>query len=885
MWAILHESTENERLAALHHYALLDTPPEADIDRITAMAARLFAVPMAFVSLVDQDRVWYKSRYGLSITQAERLPGFCASVIMADAPYVVTDAYTDPRTREHPFVTGAPGLRFYAAVPLRSYDGYNLGAFGLMDTCPRQFTAAEQTTLQDIAAILMDEIEHRRVIRNLAQIETALTSLIQGMTVASGTFFSSILLQHLTQALNIDFAFVGEFVPHDFGKLQTSSVCAWGRTVDNFTYDLAASPCHDIVNRTRCFIPSEVRRLFPHDPLLRTMQVESYAAVLLQDSGRHPLGVLVVMHQQPLQDVHLIQLVLHIFALRVAGEIERRQTELALRESEQKYRVLMEQAADGILIADSQGNFVDVNSQACTMFGYTHPELLQLSMHELVYPEELPDGDQFLHELQAGTPIRYERRLCRENGDRLDVEISAKMLEDGRIQAIIRDITERKRAEEQLLHHAFHDALTCLPNRALFMDRLKQAIYHSKRRQDYIFAVLFLDLDRFKIVNDSLGHMVGDQLLVAMARRLALCLRPGDTIARLGGDEFTILLDDVKDFANANFVAERIQKALALPFDLDGHEVFTTVSIGIAVSATGYDRPEDVLRDADIAMYRAKALGKARYEVFDTAMHKRFVTLLRLETDLRRALERQEFCVYYQPIVSLTTGYITGFEALLRWQHPRRGLVLPSEFIMLAEETGLIIAIDRWVLREAYRQMRLWQSRFGDRLPLSVSVNLSSKQFSQLDLIEHIDQTLREQELHAHSLKLELTESMVMENAEMTAAMLADLRALNVRVSIDDFGTGYSSLSYLQRFPIDTLKIDRSFIRGIGAHGDNTEIIRAITALAHNLGMDVIAEGIETAEQLAHLRALACEYGQGYYFARPVNSEATYQLLSDWPRW
>jgi EAL domain-containing protein (putative c-di-GMP-specific phosphodiesterase class I) len=379
--------------------------------------------------------------------------------------------------------------------------------------------------------------------------------------------------------------------------------------------------------------------------------------------------------------------------------------------------------------------------------------------------------------------------------------------------------------------------------------------------------------------------MVGDQLLVAMARRLALCLRPGDTIARLGGDEFTILLDDVKDFANANFVAERIQKALALPFDLDGHEVFTTVSIGIAVSATGYDRPEDVLRDADIAMYRAKALGKARYEVFDTAMHKRFVTLLRLETDLRRALERQEFCVYYQPIVSLTTGYITGFEALLRWQHPRRGLVLPSEFIMLAEETGLIIAIDRWVLREAYRQMRLWQSRFGDRLPLSVSVNLSSKQFSQLDLIEHIDQTLQEQELHAHSLKLELTESMVMENAEMTAAMLADLRALDVRVSIDDFGTGYSSLSYLQRFPIDTLKIDRSFIQGIGADGDNTEIIQAITALAHNLGMDVIAEGIETAEQLAHLRALACEYGQGYYFARPVNSEATYQLLSDWPRW
>ncbi len=885
MCAILHQATEHERLATLDHYALLDTPLEADLDRITAMAARLFAVPMAFVSLVDHDRVWYKSRYGLHLQQTERRPGFCASVILSDRPYVVTDARTDPRTCTHPLVTDTPELRFYAAVPLRTYDGYNLGAFGVMDTRPRQFTAAEQTTLQDIAAIVMDELEHRRVVRDLAEIETTLMSIIQGMTAASGTFFCNILLRHLTMALNVDFAFIGEFLPHNPDKLQTRSVCVWGQITDNFIYELRNSPCHDIVRRTRCFVASEARYQFPSDSLLSVMQVESYAAVLLQSSDQRPLGLLVVMHQQPLQDAHLIQLVLQIFSLRIASEIERERSEQALRESEQKYRLLMEQAADGILITDSQGNYVDVNSQACTMFGYDRAELLQLSMHDLIPPGESSDICAFLSTLQSGMPVRSERRLCHKDGSLLDVEVSAKMLQDGRIQAIIRDITERKRAEAQLLYHAFHDALTNLPNRKHFTDRLKQAIFYSKQRTDYMFAVLFLDLDRFKIVNDSLGHMVGDQLLIAMAQRLMLCLRPGDTMARLGGDEFTILLDDVQDFANAKLVVECIQRALSLPFDLDGHEVFSTVSIGIAVSATGYDCPEDVLRDADIAMYRAKALGKARYEVFDTDMHRRFVTLLRLEMDLRRALERQEFRVYYQPIVSLATGHITGFEALLRWQHPRRGLVPPSEFITLAEETGLIIAIDRWVLREAYRQMRRWQARLGNKLPLSLSVNLSSKQFSQLDLIEHIDQTLREQGMYAHSLKLELTESMVMENAEITAAMLADLRALDVRVSIDDFGTGYSSLSYLQRFPVDTLKIDRSFIQGIGTDGENTEIIRAIMALAHNLGMEVIAEGIETAEQLAHLRALECEYGQGYYFARPIDSETAYQLLAARPRW
>lgn len=885
MRAISLQSTEHERLAALHQYALLDTPPDADLDRITAMAARLFGVPIAFVGLVDHDRVWYKSRYGLDVPQVERLPGLCASAILTDVVYHIADTASAPRTRTHPLVRGTPWLRAYMAVPLRTADGYNLGTFGLMDTRPHHFTADEQTTLRDIAAIVMDHIEKRHAVRELMQIGTTLTNVIQELPTTTGPYFATTLLQQLTTALKVDFAFIGEFLPNAPHHVRISAGNTSGRIVDQFEYDLALSPCRDTREHQRWFFPKGVQQQFPHDPLLYRLKIEGYAAVLLQDSAQHPMGLLVIMHQQPLQQIQLVRLVLQIFALRIASEWERRLAATALAESERKYQLLMEQATDGILISDNQGSYIDANAKACDLLGYTREELLRLTIRDLIADSETVNITACLETLADGAAVRCERSLQHKDGSILIVEISARMLENSRIQAIIRDITERKQTEEQLLHHAFHDMLTGLPNRALFIDRLEQAIYRSKRRKDYMFAILFLDLDRFKIINDSLGHTIGDQLLVAMARRLELCLRPGDTIARLGGDEFTILLDDIKDFANANFVAERIQKAVSLPFDMEGHEVFTTVSIGIAVSATGYDRPDEVLRDADIAMYRAKALGKARYEVFDINMHARFVSLLRLETDLRRALERQEFRVYYQPIVSLETGHITGFEALLRWQHPRRGLILPGEFIPVAEETGLIITMDRWVLREAYRQMRIWHKQLDIKTPLSVSVNLSSKQFSQPDLIEHIDQTLREQDGEAHHLKLELTESVVMENAEVTAAMLADLRALNVRVSIDDFGTGYSSLSYLQRFPIDTLKIDRSFVKGIGVNGDNIEIVQAITALAHSLGMDVIAEGIETAEQLARLRALACEYGQGYYFARPIDSEAAYALLAARPRW
>ncbi|MCU0538176.1 MAG: bifunctional diguanylate cyclase/phosphodiesterase, partial [Hydrococcus sp. Prado102] len=410
--------------------------------------------------------------------------------------------------------------------------------------------------------------------------------------------------------------------------------------------------------------------------------------------------------------------------------------------------------------------------------------------------------------------------------------------------------------------------------------RLERAILHAQRRSDYLFAVLFLDLDRFKIINDSLGHIIGDRLLIAFARRLETCLRSGDTVARLGGDEFTILLDDLADASDVSLVANRIQTTLASPFNINGHEIFISTSIGIAFNATDRTQADELLRNADIAMYRAKTRGRARHEIFDTEMYAQATTLLQLETDLRRAIARQELLVYYQPIVSLSTNKIIGFEALVRWQHPQHGLVSPAQFIPIAEETGLIVEIGYWVLSEACRQMRVWQEQFPTIPLLTISVNLSSKQFSQPDLSEQIARILQETELEATSLKLEITESVLMENTQSATDMLLQLREMNIQIHIDDFGTGYSSLSYLHRFPSNAVKIDRSFVSRIGSKGENLEIVRAIVALARSLNMDAIAEGVETLEQLTYLKTLKCKYAQGYYCSRPLNSRSMEKLIA-----
>jgi diguanylate cyclase (GGDEF)-like protein len=500
-----------------------------------------------------------------------------------------------------------------------------------------------------------------------------------------------------------------------------------------------------------------------------------------------------------------------------------------------------------------------------------------ISIIYFTYHKYLEDIQATAAQAERAERERAEAEHARAEAERIRAEQAECHVEELNhyIAELERTSRELEESREHFRHAAFHDALTGLPNRTLFADFVELAIERAKRQDAYAFAVLFLDLDRFKYINDSLGHTYGDQLLIEIARRLEKCLRSLDTVARFGGDEFAILLDGIKDSSDAVKVAEKIEEELLLPFNLGRHEAFTSASIGIALSTTGYEHPDDILRDADTAMYRAKDAGKARYELFDTEMHSRAVLRLNLENDMRRAIERQEFRAYYQPIMHLETGKVAGFEALARWEHPERGLVSPTEFIPVAEETGLIVPIGLWMLEEACRQMHEWHCQSPANKLLTISVNLSGKQLMQPDLIEQIEQILCSTGIEPRCLKLEITESVVMENAEVVTVMLNQLRALNIRLSIDDFGTGYSSLSYLHRFPVDTLKIDRSFISRMGPDNENNEIVRTIAKLAQNLGMEIVAEGIETEEQLRQLSLLACEYGQGYLFSHPLSGEAT----------
>lgn len=562
----------------------------------------------------------------------------------------------------------------------------------------------------------------------------------------------------------------------------------------------------------------------------------------------------------------------------------------ALKESEEYFRNAFDNAA-GMAVISPEGQWMQVNDSLCNMLGYSKDELLSQGFQGITHPGDLGNDLSNLYQLLAKQIPNYqlEKRYCHKSGTTVWVLQSASLVHDAdgdprHVIFQIQDISDRKKAEESIHHAAFHDSLTGLPNRTLFSDRLSMANERAKRVPEYQFAVIFVDLDRFKVVNDSLGHSQGDKLLKDLSRRLEVCLRSIDTLARLGGDEFAILLDGISSREDAVHLAERLQNCLKEPFDLDGNSFSTTASMGIAFSSLEYRSPEDILRDADTAMYKAKANGKARHEIFDQAMHVRAISVLTIENELRQSLGKGEIKPFYQPIVSLKSGEIIGFEALARWVHPTRGLVSPADFIPLAEETDLIVPIGYSILKQACFRTVEWQKMFN--LPeLTISVNMSGKQCRKMAIVEQVKEILAETRLYPNSLKIEITETIVMEDIVATTNILNQLKAIGVRISIDDFGTGYSSLSYLHRFPFDILKIDRSFVSSMMEEKESRAIVKTIIALAGGLGKSVIAEGIESTEQQKLLCELGCDYGQGYLFSKAIDHKSAGQLLQITSGW
>jgi diguanylate cyclase (GGDEF)-like protein/PAS domain S-box-containing protein len=582
-------------------------------------------------------------------------------------------------------------------------------------------------------------------------------------------------------------------------------------------------------------------------------------------------------------------------------QLQRMRRQLA--ERDRLFQLISENAADMIAVVDHRGQRLYNSPAYQKILGYSQDELIATSPLEQIHPD---DRARVLGAAEkaslTGCGERLEYRIRHKDGSWRVLESTSSAIRGPKGEAeglvvVNRDITERKRAEEMLAHNAFHDGLTNLANRTLLLDRLGRALATSRRHADFKFAVLFIDIDGFKVFNDSLGHIAGDALLIQIAQRLTTCLRRVDTVARQlhddseetilsdntlarpGGDEFAVLAEDLRSPSDAVRVAERIQERLKVPFNVDGQEIVLTASIGIAFSNAPTAEAQDVLRDAEIAMYRAKHTGRARCEVFDNAMHTGALKRLQLETDMRRAIDQGEFQVYYQPIVSLQDTRIVGFEALTRWHSPR-GLVMPNDFIPVADETGIILSINRQLLPEACKQLLSWQRLFPSNPPLSLSVNISPKQFAQADLAAQIGQLLEQSGMNPGCVDLEITETIAMADAEKSAGMLSGLKALGVGLDIDDFGTGYSSLSRLQSFRVDTLKIDRIFVSRMDTDHETLEIVRVIIMLAHSLGLKVVAEGVETQAQLDLLRDLGCERAQGYLFSKPVDHGTILKLLT-----
>lgn len=776
-------------------------------------------------------------------------------------------------------------------------------------------------TLNDITERKSIEAEHellleqlRREREDLAALSTVTANAISTLNLEE---LLDVLLQRIVQVMHADAAVIlltENGHPPPSQVLKTSSLNTQDSALDTPLLRPRASFGVNEEIHSNFFIPigqgfagkiaATMKPLYLEDaqtdplivsPIIKQRGIRTMLGVPLKRDGKL-VGVLHVdwcnLHQTSDRELQLLE----ITAERCTMAILNAQLYEKSLHLQERLQLQLDCMPIACILTDDELSAIDWNPAAEKIFGFTKEEVLGKKPCELITPPKVrPQVQEIFRLLTAGeTTAHSVNKNLTKDGRTIVCEWHNTPLKalDGSVAgmlSIAQDITDRQQVEKQLWRYAYYEPLTGLPNRTLFLERIQEQIEAAKSGETGLFAVLLLELERFEVIKYSLGHSVADELMIATAQRLEKCLRPKDTVAQLRSDEFAILLADLQNSDEVLDMADWIYQLLMLPFELNGREVFSTTSIGIVQGGceelensnlASYDRPEDFLRAADTAKYYAKMQPNLRHALFHPAMHEQAVARFQLETDLRLAIEHQQFQVYYQPIVSLKTGKITGFEALVRWNHPTRGMVSPVEFIPLAEETGVISLIDWWVLREACAQLNVWQKRFTFLEPLTMSVNLSGLQLVQLSLVERLDKILRETGVDGSSLKLEITETGLLKNANSGTVMLKQLKTLGVKLSIDDFGTGHSSLARLHQLPIDTLKIDRSFVSRIGFEGDGLEIVRTIITLAHSLDMDVIAEGIETPQQQKQLRLLQCEYGQGYFFSKPVDQQGAEELLT-----
>jgi diguanylate cyclase (GGDEF)-like protein/PAS domain S-box-containing protein len=828
-------------------------------ETIISQISSAFDLNMMSIYLREGDKLHLKACLGYDMTTAYTEisvnEGICGRVVQSKQPIFVHDATSDPD-----FLYAEPDIRQCIIVPLMDADENVLGVLATESKEAGRLSHADFDLFLLMGEQVSMAIQNANLVTGLKEAEEAAR--------AAETRYRDILEGSIEGIYQTTPDEEGRFV---FANMALARILGY------------ESPDELIVNigsLRRGFYVLQSRRADFIAALEKSGSVADFESQVFRKDGT------IIWVSEVARAVHDAEGKLLYFEGMLQDATDRRRA----AEADRKYRAVVDSVHEVIFQTDSGGFWTFLNSAWTNTTGYSIEDSLHRCLLDFVHVQDyrrVAEGLIAVIQRQSNE-YRDEVRFINKDGTQCWLQIRISLITDEQGNRIgtsgtLNDITERKTAQEKLHFQAFHDSLTQLPNRTLFLNRLETALERYQRAvTPTSFAVFYLDLDRFKYINDSLGHLVGDEVLKQTARILESCLRPGDLAARLSGDEFTVLLENISSEKMATEVADAILQGLSYPFSLNGQEIFITASIGIAFSSLNYDSPEGVLQAADTALFRAKRQGKARYLVFDTKMYEETMRTLRMEVELRRAVERQEFITYYQPIIRLADGEVAGFEALIRWLHPVRGLVSPLEFVGLAEETGLIVQLGWLMLRESCRDLKKLQQDFPSDPPLSVSVNLSSRQFLQKDLVAQVREALEETGLDPQTLKLEITESIFMEDAEIVGSALRDLRDLGVQIWLDDFGTGFSSLSYLHRFPVDGLKIDRSFVSQMSQVGGNAEIAKTIITLAHSLDMEATAEGVETKDQTARLRALNCKYAQGWWIAQPMPVTMLYTWMNEY---